>query len=202
MPILRKYWFVATITIFITAILGGIGYMFWYGASSLPVISRAPEFTLTNVLTNQPVTLRSLDSKVKLVTFLYTRCPDECPTTAFHMQQLQNQLKKMGLFGSKVVFLSITFDPTHDTSPVLKQYANQFHADPIGWYWLRSDEPTTLSILRQFGVTVKKPSNEIFEHQLKTELLDQSGNVRKIYSTANLDQNEVIGDIQNLISRG
>src|SRR5699024_5446226 len=64
--------------------------------------------------------------KVRLIEFMYTNCPDVCPVTTLEMSKLRQQLIKEDVFGDKVEFLTITIDPDHDTTEVLKDYASRF----------------------------------------------------------------------------
>src|SRR5689334_17056416 len=50
-------------------------------------------------------------TKLKLVEFVYTHCPDICPTTTKKMADLKNDLQKAGVFGKDIKFLTITIDP-------------------------------------------------------------------------------------------
>lgn len=178
-----------------------ITYIIHMGGSSLPVAGQAADFTATNV-DGQTVKLSNLDGKIRLLTWFYTHCPDECPLTAHRMAQMQDQLMKQGEFGTKVVFVSITLDPIRDTLPVIKEWANQYHANLSGWYFLRANPTQTAQILQAYGVGLKHAhDSEFIEHVVKTELIDQSGNVRVTYPLANLNNQSVLSDIQNLISR-
>lgn len=189
------------IVVLIAGIIGGITYMIREGGGSLPVEGQAPNFTATNV-TGKTISFDSLNGKVRLVTWFYTHCPDECPLTAYHMEQIQNQLEKEGKFGNKVVFVSITFDPTRDTLPVIQAWANHFQPDYKGWYFLRATPEQTKEILREWGIQVKPGATPGYlEHVVKTDLIDQNGNIRKVYNTADLNTNEVVSNINNLIAK-
>lgn len=179
----------------------GISYIIHMGGSSLPVEGQAVNFTATN-LNGKTVSLSSLNGKIRLVTWFYTHCPDECPLTAFQMSQIQNQLETETQFGSKVAFISITIDPKRDTLPVIRKWADQFHPNFKDWYFLRATPQQTAQILSAYGVGLKQAANsEYIEHIVKTELIDQSGNVRVTYPSANLNVPGVLADIHNLISR-
>jgi protein SCO1/2 len=89
----------------------------------LPVIGPAPQFALTSQ-DGQPMALAAFRGKVVAVTLLYTGCPDICPLLTEKMAQVRDELGTN--FGAKIVFVSITLDPEHDTTEVLKQYAQLF----------------------------------------------------------------------------
>ena len=112
------FW--ALTLILVAGIIGGLFYMIRERGGSLPVAGQAPNFSATDI-TGKTISLDSLDGKIRVVAWFHTHCPDECPLTAYRMEQIQNQLEKDGNFGNKVVFVSITFDPTRDTLLVIKE---------------------------------------------------------------------------------
>lgn len=172
------------------------------GGNSLPVAGQAPNFTAQDISDNQPVAMQNLNGKIVLITWYYTHCTDECPLTMYRFEQIQKQLQKQGLFGKKVVLIAMTLDPKRDTAPVIAQYAAHFNADTSGWYFLRATPVQTARILGQWGIQVKASANkEFLEHVSKTDLIDQNGNIRAQYNTANLDPTKVVSDIHNLVSR-
>ncbi|MCL6617541.1 MAG: SCO family protein, partial [Anoxybacillus ayderensis] len=70
----------------------------------------------------KPYSFRNMEPKVRLLEFVYTNCPDICPSTSFQMKQLKERLEKDGLFKNKVEFITITIDPTRDTQQVMQTY--------------------------------------------------------------------------------
>jgi len=189
------------IGVLIVAVIGAIVYMFRLGSGSLPVAGQAPQFSAQNV-NGKTVSMSDLNGKIVLVTWYYTHCTDECPLTMFRFEQIQNQLEKQGEFGKNVVLLAITLDPTRDTVPVIKQYANHYNANFSGWYFLRANPNQTATILKKWGIQVQQNQNQEFiEHTLKTDLIDQNGNIRATYNTANLNTNKVLSNIHSLVQR-
>jgi protein SCO1/2 len=198
---IKRFWFPLVATLLALAVIGGIGYNIWWGMTRFPVINRAPAFTLENA-DGKPVKLSDTDGKVRLITFFYASCTDECPLAALKMKQMQDLLVRKGLFGSQVQFLSITFDPKHDTGQVLKEYAYNYQADPKGWTFLRGDEGKTQAVLKSFGVDVNVQANDTFAHGMKTFLVDKNENIRKIYlGTVDLDKDQVVSDIERLLKQ-
>ena len=201
---LRKWQniaFLLFVVVFMAGIGGGVFYILDWGGHSLPVTGQVVNFTATDISGKQ-VSLNSLNGKVRLVTWFYTNCPDECPLTAAQMEQIQNKLEQQGEFGKDVVFVSMTLDPTRDTLPVIRSWSAHFHPNLQDWYFVRATPQETLKVLTQSGVKVQQASNPVYlDHILKTELIDQYGNIRVTYNTADLNVNQVVSDINNLISR-
>ncbi|GAB6932606.1 SCO family protein [Calditerricola satsumensis] len=196
---LRNYRFAILAGALILAVVGGIAYNIWWGASKLPVIGRVPDVKLTRV-DGQSVSLRDLDGKVKLVSFIYLRCPDVCPPTTAKMAKLQNELKREGLFGRDVVFVTITIDPERDTPDALKEYAGKFGADLSGWHFLRGSLAATKAVADGFGF-VFEPKGNLVIHSNRTYLVDGDHNIRQVYGMADtFDEEAVKNDILALIN--
>lgn len=194
----RNYRFALLAGVLVLAVVGGIAYNIWWGSSRLPVIGRVPDVTLTRV-DGQSLSLRDLDGKIKLVSFIYLRCPDVCPPTTAKMAKLQNELKREGIFGRDVVFVTITIDPERDTLDALKEYAGKFEADLSGWYFLRGSAEATKSITNGFGFVVQRQGDLVI-HSNRTYLVDGDHNIRKIYGMGDTFDEEVVKqDIMNLL---
>ncbi len=111
--------------------------------------------------------------KVKLIEFIYTNCPDVCPTTTFRMTQLRDQFEKSGVFGKDIEFITITIDPKRDSQAVLKQYADTFKIKSgSGWRLLRGSEEDTKAVADSFGFMYRDPGNGFLIHSSYTYLLD------------------------------
>src|SRR3989304_225180 len=72
--------------------------------------SPAPDFALINQ-DGTRVSLHQFRGRLVILTFIYTHCPDICPLTTAKLRRGQNELKKRGWCGKKVVLLSITAAP-------------------------------------------------------------------------------------------
>lgn len=158
----------------------------------LPTIKQAPNFTLQDV-NGQPYQFKESDGKVRLVEFLFTSCPDICPMTTYNMVHIQNELKKQQLWGNKVQFLSITFDPEHDTPEVFKAYGDKMGMDYSGWTLLTGTEKETADVAKSFGVLVQKLPDDTFVHSVTSLMLvDPSGKIRKIFKMGDEMNNDEI----------
>jgi protein SCO1/2 len=164
----------------------------------LPVIAPAPPFALTSQ-DGRTVTLAGLRGKVLAVTFIYTSCPDICPLLTEKMAQVQDDLGPN--FGSKVVFVSITLDPEHDTSQVLKDYAQLFGAKPEGWVFLTGPLEVIRDVTRQYGVFFDKTPDGSVDHTQLTTLIDADGQMRVQYLGARFDPEEFEHDLTSLIEK-
>lgn len=191
----------AIIAVLVIGIIGSIIYMVRAGGGSLPVAGQAPDFNAENV-NGKMMSMNDLHGKIVLITWYYTHCTDECPLTMYRFEQIQNRLEKQGNFGKKVVLVAVTLDPARDTIPVIQAYSAHYHANRSGWYFLRANPSKTIKILSQWGIQVKPSTDkEFIEHTSKTDLIDQNGNIRASYNTANLNVNTVVSNMDSLVAR-
>jgi protein SCO1 len=161
----------------------------------LPVIRQAPDYVLAAV-DGRTVSSTDLAGRVRLETFIYTRCQDACPLVSAKLGRLQRALAARGLFGAKVLLASITLDPAHDSPAVLARYAAGFGADPRGWLYLRGTIAETRRLLAAHG-GVARPGQEL-THSDWIFLIDGQNRVREIYSERLFDPERALGDIVGL----
>ncbi len=162
----------------------------------LPTIGPAADFVLTSQ-DDVPVTLRELHGKVVAVAFIYTSCADVCPLLTEKMAQVRDRLGPD--FGSRIVFLSITVDPEHDTPAVLKRYADSFGADLAGWRFLTGEPAAVREAAQRYGVVVSKGTGGDVDHTLLTSLVDRQGMLRVQYLGYRFDPEEFGHDLLDLL---
>jgi len=161
----------------------------------LPRIGPAPEFDLTDQ-EGRRVALKALRGKVVAVTFIFASCTDTCPLLTAKMAAVQDRLGTT--FGPDVRFVSITVDPERDTPPVLKRYAETYHANPAGWSFLTGTPAEIRRIAGGYGVIYKKiPSGDV-DHTFLTSLVDRRGTLRVQYMGVRFDPDELLRDLQGL----
>jgi protein SCO1 len=189
----RRYTF-PLIVLAVCLVLGG--YILWnqYGGSKYP---KGADFSYSDT-DGKTVTLKNTNGDVRLLYFFFSYCPDVCPPTTFLMSQVQDELKKEGVFGNKVQFLSVTIDPTRDTPERMKEFGSKFGADFSGWKFLRGDEKETADLARKYQILVTKDDQGNFGHMNLIVLLDKKGRIRNWISAndyfANGDKNLPLSD--------
>jgi protein SCO1 len=145
------------------------------------------DIKLTNQL-GQHVSLSDLKGKIIIADFFFTRCPSICPALTTNMKGLQDALKikevRKSLDSNFVQFLSFSVDPTRDSVPVLKHYADKYGVNHDTWWMLTGPRKeiydfalNELKLGLQDGGTVD--SN--FIHTGKFVLLDKERVVRGYY---------------------
>jgi protein SCO1 len=183
-----KHWFPVVAGLLALLIVGIFGYQYMQ-RHQVPVIKTLNDFTLDNI-DGSKYTFSENAGKVRLVEFMFTNCPDVCPATTYNMAKLQEQLKEKGLFGDKVEFVTITFDPEFDTPEIMQKYAEKFKADQSGWKFLRGDSATIETVTKDFGMSVMKmpdansPGGYTMAHSANMYLVDGDGNLRQEYGMA------------------
>jgi protein SCO1/2 len=125
--------------------------------------------------------------KVLLVTFIYTRCPlpDFCPRMNENFRAVQKLLRDTPGATERAEFLSISFDPEHDTPAVLKHYASLYKKNAPGeksfdWQFA-APSVKDLPELAQFFGLVYRPEQAQIVHSLSTTVIGPDGKVEKWY---------------------
>lgn len=95
-------------------------------------------------------TFSDIDSKVTVVAFIFTRCPDVCPITTQLLSQLSTELDGEM---SDVTILSISVDPEYDTPERLLEFANSHSVD---WPHITGDIEVMQAVWDDFGIFVDK----------------------------------------------
>ncbi|RAV20518.1 SCO family protein [Paenibacillus contaminans] len=185
--VFAKHWFKFVTVAIMLVIIGAIGY------NAIPkepkvkftVNKEAADFALDNV-DGQKIGIQNTNGKVRLVYFYYSFCPDVCtPTTAF-LSTVRDVLVEKGEFGKNAQFISITFDPTRDTTERLTKFADQFSADTKNWFFVRGEEKATFELAEKYMVGVMKDKDGNFAHTNSIALVDKKGKIRKFYDVSDL----------------
>ncbi len=195
----------------ISALAVGLGLLTACGGASqaLPVYWNAPSFTLTDQ-DGQRVSTGDLAGRVWLVNFIYTTCPDVCPTELMpKMRKVQELVKADASLAGKVQLVSISVDPANDTPPVLKAYGQLFDADPAMWRFLVGTEQETVDLL-QTGFKVGLAQRHSHEpgsdehsdinHSTRFALVDAQGRVRGTPLSSDETAEQFVEDMRNLVN--
>lgn len=147
-------------------------------------------------------------TNVKLVEFVYTHCPDICPTTTKKMADLKSDLIKAGVFGKKIEFITITIDPYRDTPEILKGYMKGFEVKNDGsWLFLtgspqtmKNDQKQIKKVADALQFQYKDPGNGQFVHSTFTYLVDKDNKyIAKFPMGKDFNQTEVYDKIMDKI---
>jgi protein SCO1 len=165
-------------------------------AKPLTVGDPVPDFTLSDQ-SGEPITLSRFRGKVVVLDFVYTRCalPNFCVRSTNNFGALQKRFGKV--LATRLVLMTVTFDPIHDTPDALRKYAAKFGADPKGWYFLTGSEVAIRKVSDLFGEDYF-PDEGLMDHSLHTAIITREGKL-----AANLEGNEFtakqLGDLVQVI---
>jgi cytochrome oxidase Cu insertion factor (SCO1/SenC/PrrC family) len=93
-----------------------------------------------------------LKGKVVVINSFFTSCSSVCPLMNSSMEKIQAAFAER--VGKDIFLISISVDPTTDTPPRLKEYAERFHAKP-GWYFLTGKKENVDQALYKIGQYVE-----------------------------------------------
>lgn len=149
--------------------------------------------------------------KVTLLSFIYTTCSDAkgCPLALAVLHGLESTIEKTPAYRDRVRFVSLSFDPEHDTPQVMRLYggAHAGRAKAMQWNFLTTrSAKELLPLLDGFGQDVSVAADprtgkasRAFSHVLKLFLIDRKGVVREIYTTSFLLPPVMLNDIKTLL---
>ena len=180
------------------------------GSYRLEKIMVAPDGVVLNTEAQRGRLSAYTRGKVTVLSLMYTHCSDErgCPMAFYALQVIKRDLEKERSARNRVQFVSLSFDPKHDTPEVMRAYGGEHVGanSAVPWYFLTTTGGQALRpILSGFGQDVSRPAkageDDIgdLSHVLKVVLIDRSGFVREIYSASFLMPQVVMNDIKTLL---
>lgn len=184
--------------------------------ADLPVLWPAPSFRLTDQ-DGQPLESSALAGKVWLANFIFTNCPDVCPTDLIpKMQQVQKAVLADPALTDHVRLISISVDPPRDTPDVLHRYAALVGADPALWRFLVGTPDETIDLmqqgfkvgvaLRELPLTTQEPDHGhagdgyTVNHTTRFVLVDRDGNVRATPLSSDASAEQLEAGLRQLVN--
>jgi protein SCO1/2 len=124
------------------------------------------------------VTWTDYARKVVVLHFIYAGCPDVCPLHAEKLAEVQAMINQSPM-KDLVEFVTITTDPSNDTSDVLDDYGRNRGFDAVNWSHLTTgqdqDEGATRTLAEAFGHTFTKTADGYQTHGVVTHIIDGDG---------------------------
>lgn len=192
----------ATIALVAACVLGAVTACGGGGsASSLPSfrggqIAGSPpaaDFVLRDQA-GKLVRFSALDGTYRIVTFLYTRCPDVCPLIA---SNLGRALRELGPKRSQVRVLAVSVDPHGDTPAAVKFFVDS-HRLPSQFRYLTGRPAQLRRVWRAYGVLADPDrKDKAITHSAFEILVDRSGRERLLYD-ARIKASDLVHDIRLL----
>ena len=113
--------------------------------------------------------------KAIVLVFGYTHCPDICPTTMQHWQQVFTALPSHTANAAQFIF--VTVDPDRDSAELLAGYMDYFDPRFLGFHAEKNTIKALLSELHTFArkVPSRTPGQYSMDHSGSAYLIDASG---------------------------
>ncbi|QBZ96812.1 SCO family protein [Flavobacterium sangjuense] len=146
------------------------------GETGLVTIGPVPKFELTDQ-NGTKISDKTYLGKVYVVEFFFSTCPSICPIMNRNMVDIQNKFFGNPNFG----IASISINPEHDTSKVLKEHADQIGVKSSNWHLLTGDKDYIFGIANKGFNTYAGENKNVdggFEHSGTFALIDKKGNIR------------------------
>jgi protein SCO1/2 len=140
---------------------------------SAPLSASITPFTLTRE-NGDAFSSEQLKDGPWVASFLFTRCPNQCPALSERLRALQNTLP------DRARLVSFTVDPAHDTPQELSSYARRFSADPARWLFLTGDPAVLKRVQTDLGLSTDEDPNL---HSLRLVLIDARNRARGYYDS-------------------
>ncbi len=156
----------------------------------------APDFTLSDGITGEGVTLTSLRGNVVAMAFLYTHCPDVCPLTAAQFRAAQTLL---GADAARVRFVAVSVDPEGDTPAAVKAFSAA-HDLKDNWRYLIGPRAALAAVWSAYGVgAFAQPTGANVSHNDAIYLIDPQGREREIVHS-DVALKDLVSDLRSLLS--
>ena len=161
-------------------------------------IHQIPAFSFTNQ-NGEKVTEKTVEGKIYVADFIFTRCGSICPKMTANMGTLQEKFAT----DDDVLFLSHSVTPQMDSVPVLKKYAEAKGVISGKWHLLTGNLDDIYRLAKKeyyAGDTIGyyQTGNE-FLHTENFILVDKHRRIRGVYNgTLPLEMERLIDDIGTL----
>src|SRR5207253_41371 len=134
------------------------------GTYKLQHILRAPEGTVLDCEGAAQRFSRFTTGRITVLSLIYTRCGDGrgCPLASYMLKSLKARIDKRRRWSDLLRFVSLSFDPDHDTPAVMRAYGGGYAPDRIGlpWHFLTTRSHRELRLLLDgFGQDVWMPAD-------------------------------------------
>jgi protein SCO1/2 len=157
-----------------------------------------PAFSFTDQ-EGKIITEKTVEGKIYVANFMFTRCAGICPKMASNIKILQDRFRN----DADVIFLSHSVTPDMDSVPVLKDYAQKHGVIKEKWHLLTGKQEEIYRLAKKeyyAGDTIGyyQTGNE-FLHTENFLLLDKYRRIRGVYNgTLEFEMDRLTEDIKVL----
>jgi cytochrome oxidase Cu insertion factor (SCO1/SenC/PrrC family) len=134
-------------------------------------------------------------NKSLLLSFVYTRCPDQqiCPAISGKFAYLQHQIDPRTTH-----LVLVTLDPTFDSPSVLARYGEQFDADASRWSLMTGEGEQVKALLDAFGVSSLEDAPGRYIHEDALVMVKPGGTIAEIIPTAGWAPQDVLAELKSV----
>lgn len=157
-----------------------------------------PAFSLVDEK-GRSITADMFRGKSLVITFIFTRCPvpNFCPLMGKNFARLHADTAADPKL-AHTQFLSVSFDPGHDTPEVLAKYAQSYRPVPEDrWRFATGTAEEVAKLTEGFSLQVK-PQGGTIDHSLATILVGPDGVIRNIWRGNQWRVEEVVESLRKL----
>ena len=147
---------------------------------------------------NRPVAQKMFTEKIYVADFFFTSCPTICPIMKSQMLRVYEKYKD----DQRVVLLSHSIDPEHDTVEVLRDYGARLGIEADRWHLVTGDKEEIYKTAKLYGLAAMEDENAPggFIHSGSFTLVDRQGRIRGYYrGTEEEAVDRLINDIALLL---
>lgn len=140
--------------------------------------------------------LSQLRGQSVAITFIYTRCPlpTYCPLVNKNFSAAQALIRRIEP-GYKYKFVSITLDPAHDSTAVMKDVLRQYSADRAHWDFASTNDAALRLLGDAVGLEYRVAANGSIDHNLRTVVVDSAGRIQKIFRGNSWTAQELVAEM-------
>jgi protein SCO1 len=180
----KKLWFY--VGFFVVLVVGFFLFLSYkipsFAHPKIPPIGIVQPFAFSNQ-DGTTITDKDVKGKVYVATFFFTTCTSVCPRLNSNLKPVNAEFKNEPNF----LILSFTCDPSRDSVPRLKWYADSvLKVDASKWIFLTGNKDSLYAMARH-SYMIDDPKNEVqdgqtdFLHTQLIALVNKKGEVAKIY---------------------
>lgn len=163
---------------------------------------KVPHFSFVNQ-DGKTITENDYKGKVYIVEFFFTTCPTICPRMNANLVKIQNEFTGFDNFG----VASFTINPEHDTSEVLKAYAEKYGVTNPNWNLMTGNQEDIYKLANEGFNLYTAQDNSVeggFEHSGNFALIDKNGFIRSRVVNGNpiIFYNGMISEVEKVDEEG
>lgn len=171
------------------------------GSYRLPVLRVAADGAVRDEAGRARRLYDFLGDRIVVLSFIYTTCSDVngCPLASYVLKKIQDRVLADAMLRERVRLVSVSFDPGHDTPPVMAAYGARLRAPGFDWPFLTCASQADLQpLLDAYDQWVVRDASGAFSHVLRVMLIDRERRVRNIYSVSYLHADVVLNDVRTV----